>query len=236
MRGWRGIVLSRPRMGSAPCRETPSVCFRSWWAGAGDVGDIAEVEIRPEATTYDGQLLEDHRRRLEVHEFVTHFKRCAAHLVPDLASPLRSTGHIRGRIELTMLAVARCGLRSCDVAKLLDEARTSVTRWLTFGLRLEHIDPAFRDRLDTLDKGHLRVGRQQCDYGKRGTVENGSGTDAKFAKRCLHLYGVSGAVEFRQGQSSATRVTPGRWRPPLHSESPHTSSPAPFNRSHCFRS
>jgi putative transposase len=141
MRSVAEARLHTRRVGSLP-----------WWAEARDVDDIAEEEKHPHATTYDGQPLEDHRRRLDLGNFVARFERFSGHSIDDLASPLRSRTLIQARIELTMLAVARYGLRSCDVAKLVGKDRTSLTRWMTLGLRLERTDPAFRDRLDTLDK------------------------------------------------------------------------------------
>jgi hypothetical protein len=75
----------------------------------------------------------------------------SGHGLDELASRHRSTRHITGRVEFCVLAVSRYGLKSGEIAALLDKGRNSVTRWLNQGLRREHDDPRFAARLDTLD-------------------------------------------------------------------------------------
>ena len=70
----------------------------------------------------------------------------------DLSSPLRSPGLIRGRIELAALAVSRNGLRSVEIASVINKRPSSLIRWLNLGLIQEREDPKFRARLNTLDQ------------------------------------------------------------------------------------
>ena len=69
----------------------------------------------------------------------------------DLSSPLRTSELIRGRIELTILAVGRFGLRSSEIATLINKHPSSLTRWLNVGTHLNGHDRAFRNRIDRLD-------------------------------------------------------------------------------------
>ncbi len=69
----------------------------------------------------------------------------------ELASRHRSTEHIRGRIELCVLAISRYGFRACDIAALLGKGRNSITRRLSKGLVKERDDPDFAARIDSLE-------------------------------------------------------------------------------------
>jgi len=55
-------------------------------------------------------------------------------------------------VELTLLAVGRYGFQSRVVAELIHKNRSSLTRWLNTGLGLQHKDPQFRDRIDSIDQ------------------------------------------------------------------------------------
>lgn len=66
-------------------------------------------------------------------------------------SPLRTLELIRGRIELTILAVGRFGLRSSEIAALINKHPSSLTRWLNAGTHLNHHDATFRNRINRLD-------------------------------------------------------------------------------------
>jgi hypothetical protein len=55
-------------------------------------------------------------------------------------------------MELTLLAVSRFGVRSRDIADIIQKYPSSMTRWLNQGLRRERADTAFRERIDRLDR------------------------------------------------------------------------------------
>jgi len=123
-----------------------------WWKGARDVDEIVEPGRHPQAMTFDGRSLEDDRSTLDLQDFVRLFELFSGHTIDDLASPLRSPGLIRGRIALTVLGVGRYGLRSVEIASLLNKHPSSLTRWLNLGLIQEREDPRFCACLDTLDQ------------------------------------------------------------------------------------
>ena len=123
-----------------------------WWKGASDEGEIASPDLHPGARTFDDRFLETDLRSLELGAFVARFERHSDHSIEDLASPLRSPDLIRGRIELSMLAVARYGVQSRVIADLVNKHPASVTRWLNSGLRMERDDPEFRKRIDALTR------------------------------------------------------------------------------------
>ena len=127
-----------------------------WWAPAQHVDEIAASEQHPAAQTFDGQQLAEERAELHLSEFADRFQLASGHGLDELASRHRSTRHITGRVEFCVLAISRYGLKSCEIAALLDKGRNSVTRWLNQGLRREHDDPRFAARLDTLDSAISR--------------------------------------------------------------------------------
>ncbi|HSO22712.1 MAG TPA: hypothetical protein VLT81_07380 [Chondromyces sp.] len=63
---------------------------------------------------------------------------------------------IRGRVEFAALAVARYGVRVCDISRLLDKQPNSVTRWLNHGLRLERDDPGLENLLAWINAANSR--------------------------------------------------------------------------------
>ena len=122
-----------------------------WWTQANHVDEIADIDRHPGATTFDGESLTEDRAELELDEFALRFEAVSGHALDDLASRFRSAQQIRGRVELTTLAVCRYGLRTCDVATLIGKHGNSVTKWLNKGLRSEGNDPEFKRRIDDLD-------------------------------------------------------------------------------------
>ena len=92
------------------------------------------------------------RRLLKLNgQLVELFEQFSEHSIGDLSSPLRTSELIRGRIELTILAVARFGLRSSEVAILINKHPSSLTRWLNVGPHLDRRDRTFRNRINRLD-------------------------------------------------------------------------------------
>ncbi len=122
-----------------------------WWAPAKHVDEIAVVDRHPDSQTFDGQRLAEERASLELSEFVDRFEPASGYGLDELASRHRSTRHLTRRIEFSMLAVSRYGLKACEIAALLGKGRNSVTRWLNEGLRRERHDPRFARRLDAID-------------------------------------------------------------------------------------
>ena len=92
--------------------------------------------------------------------FDNDFEAVSGHALDDLASRFRSAEQVRGRIELSTLAVCRYGLRVRDIAALTNKHRNSVTKWLNKGLRRERVDLEFKERLDNLDAGISLNGEQ----------------------------------------------------------------------------
>ena len=122
-----------------------------WWTQAHHVDEIADADRHPGATTFNGLRLGEERAELELGEFARRFEAVSGHALDDLASRLRSADQVRGRIELSTLAVCRYGLRVRDIAALTNKHRNSVTKGLNKGLRRERVDPEFKKRLDNLD-------------------------------------------------------------------------------------
>jgi len=122
-----------------------------WWAGANDADEVVPLDRRPDAMTIDGLSLAENRPTLELADFVGRFEFYSGHALSALSSPHRTPALIQGRVELTLLAVVRYGFQSRIVAGLLHKNRSSLTRWLNTGLRLQHHDPEFRNRIDSLD-------------------------------------------------------------------------------------
>jgi REP element-mobilizing transposase RayT len=122
-----------------------------WWVGAADTDEVASPDQQPVPSTFDGQPIEDSRRRLTFEEFISRYEAVAELGIADLARRERGNHRVRARVELTTLAVARYRLRSCDIARQLDKHPTTVHRWLLIGLQLERSDVAFRAHIDRLD-------------------------------------------------------------------------------------
>ena len=123
-----------------------------WWKEARTADEIVEHEKHPEATTFDGESLNNDRPSVDLSDFALLFERFSAHSIADLSSPLRTPNLTRGRIELTTLAVTRFEIRSIDIADLIGKHRSSITRWLNIGLHRQRDDRGFRLRLDFLDR------------------------------------------------------------------------------------
>jgi REP element-mobilizing transposase RayT len=123
-----------------------------WWKSARDKDEIAAADEHPEAETYDGQSLNDDRIRCRLDEFVDLFERFTGRAIQDLASPLKTPALVEGRIELTLLGVSRYGVRSSDLAALLNKHPSSMSRWLNDGVSLERKDPTFLRRINHLDR------------------------------------------------------------------------------------
>jgi len=86
-----------------------------------------------------------------------HVPHCC--IVANRSRPFpQCSNEVRGRIELSTLAVCRYGLRVRDIAALTNKHRNSVTKWLNKGLRRERVDPEFKKRLDNIDAGISRNG------------------------------------------------------------------------------
>lgn len=127
-----------------------------WWAPARHVDEIAIADQHRQAQTFDGQQLPGDRAELELSEFVDRYQSASRFEIRDLASRTRSTRHLDGRIEFTVLAASRYGLKACDIATVLCKGRNTITRWLNQGLRREQADPEFVARLDELDSAISR--------------------------------------------------------------------------------
>ena len=123
-----------------------------WWTGARDVDEVVPEGEHPDAKTYDGLPVEDDRPTLCIEEFIRRFERHSNWTIVELSSPRRLEHLIRGRVELTLLAVGRYGLQSGALAELICKNRSSLTRWLNLGLSLLHDDAHFRNRIDELDR------------------------------------------------------------------------------------
>ena len=127
-----------------------------WWKGACNADEIVEQETHPKAKTFNGQSLENNRPSVALAEFVELFEQFSEHSIVDLSSPLRTSELIRGRIELTILAVGRFGLRSSEIATLINKHPSSLTRWLNAGTLLNRHDATFRNRINRID-GQISV-------------------------------------------------------------------------------
>ena len=132
-------------------RAKTAVTELPWWSQARNVDEIADVDCHPEATTFDGKLLVEHRAELELSEFAYRFESFSGHTIDGLASRSRSKRLIQGRVEFATLAVSRFGFKCCDVAALINKHGNSITNWLNLGFLSEGDDPNFKRRLDQLD-------------------------------------------------------------------------------------
>ena len=122
-----------------------------WWRTARDQDEIAPPGGDLDAETFDGHPFDDVRPTFTAAEFLRLFEEFTGHDREDLASPLRTRELIDGRVELTLLAVSRFGVRSRDIADLIQKHPSSMTRWLNQGLSRERTDAVFRERIDRLD-------------------------------------------------------------------------------------
>jgi len=127
-----------------------------WWAGARHVDEVVPEELCSQAETFDRLSLEEEGPTLELDDFVHRFETESQWTIDEHCSNRRTQELVRGRIELTLLAVGRYGFRSGTIAKLIDKDRSSLTRWLNLGLRLQRDNSAFRHRIDNLDR---RIGQ-----------------------------------------------------------------------------
>ena len=123
-----------------------------WWRMARDQDEIVPPGGDLDAETFDGHSFDDVPPTLTAAEFLRLFEEFSGHDREDLASPLRTRTLVEGRIELTLLAVYRFGVRSRDIADLIHKHPSSMTRWLNQGLRREQLDALFRERIDRLDR------------------------------------------------------------------------------------
>jgi REP element-mobilizing transposase RayT len=137
-----------------------------WWKGARDLNEIVEPEEHPEAAMFDGGTLDDNRPAISIEDFVVHFEETTGHSMACLSPPLRTFDLTKGRIEITMLAVTRFGLRSTELADLLRKHQSSLTRWLNLGLKQERDDKRFRDRINKLDC-EISTAARECRPPKR---------------------------------------------------------------------
>ncbi|MEX1311747.1 MAG: transposase [Candidatus Sulfomarinibacteraceae bacterium] len=131
--------------------EANGISDLPWWTPARHVDEIATPDGHPDAQMFDGQRLAEERAELRFSEFIDRYRLVSGRDLEELASRHRSAKHIRGRIELCVLAISRYGLRACDIAALLGKGRNSITRWLNKGLVKERDDPDFAARIDSLD-------------------------------------------------------------------------------------
>lgn len=139
-------AVAEARWANGPVSELP------WWAQANHIGEIAESERHPNATTFDGRRLAEERAELDLCEFAHRFENASDYSFENLASRFRASDQILGRIVFTTLAASRYRIRGRDIATLLSKHHNSVTMWLTEGLRREAADPEFKRLLDTLDE------------------------------------------------------------------------------------
>ena len=123
-----------------------------WWKSARDMEEITPPETHPEAETFDGHRLEDERTTCTLGEFAQLFERVSDYAIEDLASPLKMSCLVLGRVELTLLGVSRYGFRASEISSLLKKHPSSMSRWLNQGLIWEREDPAFLARINSLDQ------------------------------------------------------------------------------------
>lgn len=118
-----------------------------------DTNEATEfVEVLREVRDLDGwRVLAEERSELSLPDFVVRFESASGHQLDDLASRSRSKRLIRGRIEFSLLAISRYGIRACDIAAVLCKGRNSITRWLNQGLCDERDDPVFGEQINRLD-------------------------------------------------------------------------------------
>jgi REP element-mobilizing transposase RayT len=130
-----------------------------WWKEARDLDEIADPERHPESRTFDDRSLDDDRVPLSIDEFGSFFEIHSGWELDDLSSMLKRPRLVRARIEYTILAVTRYGLRSTEAARLIRKHPTSVSRWIERGLADLRSSPSFRRRIDDLDRRISRSAR-----------------------------------------------------------------------------
>jgi REP element-mobilizing transposase RayT len=123
-----------------------------WWRMARDQDEIVPPSGDVNAEAFDGHPFDDLRPTFTAAAFLCLFEEFSGHNREDLASPLRTRTLVEGRVELTLLAVSRFGVRSRDIADLIQKHPSSMTRWLNQGLKRERMDADFRERIDRLDR------------------------------------------------------------------------------------
>ncbi len=144
--------VAEGRLGETEVEELP------WWASAMHVEEIADSKRHSDARAFDGRVLAEERKELDLNEFLRRVLDASGQCLDELSSRLRSKKLIEGRIELVTLALSRYGFRSRDLSALLSKHGATVTRWLNVGLQRQGEDPEFRQRLDELDRAILRPG------------------------------------------------------------------------------
>jgi hypothetical protein len=135
-----------------------SIIELSWWAQSTDEDEIAHSLRHPEARTFDGLELAEERLALSLDELVHRLQKHQLVSVKRLSSRCRGAELTFLRAEFAALAIGRYSARICDVATLVSKHPNSITKWLNRGLRLEREDPAFKNRVDRLDKAVSRRG------------------------------------------------------------------------------
>jgi REP element-mobilizing transposase RayT len=123
-----------------------------WWRMARDQDEVVPPGGDLNAETFDGHPFDEVPPTFTAAEFLRLFEESSGHDREDLSSPLRTRHLVEGRTELTLLAVSRFGVPSCDIADLIQKHPSSMTRWLNQGLRRERTDAVFRERIDHLDR------------------------------------------------------------------------------------
>lgn len=123
-----------------------------WWRMARDQDEIVPPGGDLDAETFDGHPFDDVPPTFTAAETLRLFEEFSGHDREDLVSRLRTRRLVEGRMELTLLAVSRFGVPSCDIADLIQKHPSSMTRWLNQGLKRERMDSVFRERIDRLDR------------------------------------------------------------------------------------
>ena len=137
---------------------TESITDLPWWTQSTDEDEIAHPQLHPDARTFDDLTLAEERLELSLAKLVSRLQKLELVSVERLCSRSRGADLTRQRAEFATLAIGRYGARICDVAALLSKHPNSITKWLNRGLRLERGDPAFKNRIDLLDKTVSRRG------------------------------------------------------------------------------
>ena len=123
-----------------------------WWQDAEDEEEIANPRRHAEAETFDQKRANEDRVPVDLGELLERFERITGMTTSDLRSSKRGPFLPNGRIDLTAVAVGRCGHRVCDLAKLLRKNPGTVSRWLSEADRRSLHDPRYKTHLDGLDR------------------------------------------------------------------------------------
>jgi hypothetical protein len=119
------------------------------------------------------QSLGESRPTTALIDFLIRFEHASGHTIKVPPLQLRTFKPTEGRIERTLLAVARFGHHSTELAVLLDAHLSPLTRWLSRGLKTEIEGQRFRDRMKRLDAEisaaawHLLAPELQCEVRHR---------------------------------------------------------------------